>query len=292
MSAQYKLVSCTINGKKTEKMVSELNNIKLGGPNTRVSVPKVSELKEVAVEINSMLDRLEKSAEREQKARENLLKSTLAQQEAEMTAYRSQINPHFFFNTLECVRSMAQYYNAEMIEDIITAMSKIFRYSLYSDMIVELSSEVDMLRQYFLITNYRFPDKYVLIEEIDENTLSYRVPSMILQPLVENCIKHAFAGRAAGKKNEITVRTSYTDEGLLKITVMDNGVGMSAEALEALKNSAMNEGGEQSRRDSIGVRNIYERIKLFDKRNEMFFSSVEGEFTKVEMVLHHATMHK
>ena len=73
---------------------------------------------------------------------------------------------------------------------------------------------------------------------------------------------------------------------------MDNGVGMSAEALEALKNSAMNDGGEHSRRDSIGVKNIYERIKLFDKRNEMYFSSKEGEFTKVEMVLYHANIHK
>ncbi|MCR5721630.1 MAG: histidine kinase [Lachnospiraceae bacterium] len=278
--------------KKTEKMVSELNNIKLSGSNMRVSVPQVSELKEVALEINSMLDRLEDSAKREQKARENLLNATLAQQEAEMTAYRSQINPHFFFNTLECVRSMAQYYNAGMIEDIITAMSKIFRYSLYSDMIVELSAEVDMLRQYFVITDYRFPGKYVLKEEIDENTLSYRVPSMILQPLVENCIKHAFVNMPAGRKNEITVKARYTEEGLLKLSVSDNGCGMSEEAMEHLRESVFTETDSETRKDSIGVKNIYERVKLFDKMNQMRFYSSPGEYTKVELILHPAFINK
>ncbi|MCR4677849.1 MAG: histidine kinase [Lachnospiraceae bacterium] len=278
--------------KKTEKMVAELNSMKLAGDNKRVTVPKFSELKEVATEVNSMLDRLEESARREQEAREKLLSATVAQQEAEMTAYRSQINPHFFFNTLECVRSMAQYYNADMIEDIITAMSKMFRYSLYSDMIVTLSSEIDMLRQYFLITCYRFPDKYVLKEEIEESTLSYRVPSMILQPLVENCIKHAFVNMPAGRKNEITVKAGFTDDGLLKLSVSDNGCGMSEEAMEHLRESVFSEDDVETRKDSIGVKNIYERVKLFDKMNEMRFYSSPGEYTKVELILHPAFINK
>ena len=180
----------------------------------------------------------------------------------------------------------------DMIEDIITAMSKMFRYSLYSDMIVTLSSEIDMLRQYFLITCYRFPDKYVLKEEIDENTLSYRVPSMILQPLVENCIKHAFVNMPAGRKNEITVKARFTEEGLLKLSVSDNGCGMSEEAMEHLRESVFSEDDVETHKDSIGVKNIYERVKLFDKMNEMRFYSSPGEYTKVELVLHSAFINK
>lgn len=279
--------------KKTNRMVKELKKMKLDSKVMRISVPKMSELSDIAEEINSMLSRLDEAAKREQEVKNSLLSATLAQKEAEMTAYRSQINPHFFFNTLECVRSMAQYYNADMIEDIISAMSKMFRYSLYSDMTVDLSSEVDMLEQYFLITCYRFPDKYVLKREIDENTLNYRVPSMILQPLVENCIKHAFVKNRKGIDNVITVRTSYTDEGLLKVVVKDNGCGMNAEALNNLKNiQVTGETVENVRKDSIGIHNIYERIKLFDSRNEMEFYSEEGEFTKVELILYPATLRK
>lgn len=279
--------------KKTNRMIKELKKIKLDTKTMRISVPKMSELDEIAEEINTMLARLEEASKREQDAKNQLLNATVAQQEAEMTAYRSQINPHFFFNTLECVRSMAQYYNADMIEDIISAMSKMFRYSLYSDMTVDLSAEVDMLEQYFLITCYRFPDKYILKREIDDNTLNYRVPSMILQPLVENCIKHAFVKSRKGVENVITVRTSYTDEGLLKIVVKDNGCGMNAEALNNLRNiQVTGETVENVRKDSIGIHNIYERIKLFDSRNEMEFYSEEGEFTKVELILYPATLKK
>lgn len=279
--------------KKTTRMVKELKKMKLDSKTMRISVPKMSELSDIAEEINSMLSRLDEAAKREQEVKNSLLSATLAQKEAEMTAYRSQINPHFFFNTLECVRSMAQYYNADMIEDIISAMSKMFRYSLYSDMTVDLSAEVDMLEQYFLITCYRFPDKYTLKREIDENTLNYRVPSMILQPLVENCIKHAFVKNRKGVDNIITVRASFTDEGLLKLVVKDNGCGMNAEALNNLRNiQVTGETLENERKDSIGIHNIYERVKLFDARNEMEFYSEEGEFTKVELILYPATLKK
>lgn len=279
--------------KKTTRMVKELKKMKLDSKTMRISVPKMSELSDIAEEINSMLSRLDEAAKREQEVKNSLLSATLAQKEAEMTAYRSQINPHFFFNTLECVRSMAQYYNADMIEDIISAMSKMFRYSLYSDMTVDLSAEVDMLEQYFLITCYRFPDKYTLKREIDENTLNYRVPSMILQPLVENCIKHAFVKNRKGVDNIITVRASFTDEGLLKLVVKDNGCGMNAEALNNLRNiQVTGEALGNERKDSIGIHNIYERVKLFDSRNEMEFYSEEGEFTKVELILYPATLKK
>ena len=273
---------------KTEKMVAELNSISLGNGKMRVSVPNVYEIRNVAEEINGMLARLEETAAREKEAQDKLLHATVAQQEAEMTAYRSQINPHFFFNTLECVRSMAQYYKADMIEEIITAMSKMFRYSLYSDTVVDLSSEIDMIRQYFVITSFRFPDKYVLKEELDEKTLDYRVPSMILQPLVENCIKHAFNSVPVGKKNEITIRSSFSEEGLLKIDIIDNGSGMDEETLEKLRKVMLGEADPESRKDSIGVNNIYTRVKLFDKRNEMKLCSSVGEYTKVELLLYPA----
>lgn len=264
---------------QTNRMVAELNSMKASSEKKRLTIPRVAELESVAVEINNMLDRLEESAEWEQEAREKLLASAVAQKEAEMMAYRSQINPHFFFNTLECVRSMAQYYHAEMIEDIISAMSKMFRYSLYSERHVKLAQEIDMLEQYFRITSYRFPDKYSLEKEIGERVLELQVPSMILQPLVENSIKHAFKNVDKPCK-VIRVTAFLVGEEQVKITVSDNGCGMTAEELERLKQE------DNHAKDSIGIRNIYERIKLFHPENSMEFFSEKGVYTRVELILH------
>lgn len=268
---------------QTNHMIFELADMKTGSEKKRLTIPSVSELKPVAVEINNMLDRLEESAESEQEAREKLLASEVAQKEAEMMAYRSQINPHFFFNTLECVRSMAQYYGAEMIEDIISAMSKMFRYSLYSSKNVTLAQEVDMLDMYFRIISYRFPDMYTLQKDIDETILNVQIPSMILQPLVENSVKHAFKNVDKPQK-EITVKAFSVGEKEVKIIVSDNGCGMTTSELEELKYK------ENKAKDSIGIRNIYERIKLFNPENTMEFYSEKGEYTRVELVLHESIL--
>lgn len=264
---------------QTNRMVGELNSMKVGSEKRKLSIPSVLELKTIALEINNMLDRLEKSAEREQEAREKLLSSEVAQKEAEMMAYRSQINPHFFFNTLECVRSMAQYYQVEMIEDIITAMSKIFRYSLYSEKNVKLAQEIDMLEQYFLIISYRFPEQYILEMDIEEQTLQLQVPSMILQPLVENAIKHAFRSVDRSRK-VICVTAELIGDNLIRLAIQDNGCGMTKEEISRLLED------EGTARDSIGIRNIFERIKLFHPDNTMDYFSKKGEYTRVELELH------
>jgi len=272
--------------KQTNIMIRELNSMTDGSAKLRVTVPKMSELEDIATEINRMLDRLEESAERETQATNMALASKLAQKDAEMMAYRSQINPHFFFNTLECVRSMAQYYSADMIEEIVSAMSKMFRYSLYSENVVPLSAEIDILDQYFTITNFRFPDKYTILKEIDPETLDTRVPSMILQPLVENCIKHAFPRSGRTAKNIVTVKSALSPSGQLLLTVCDNGQGMSPEILEKIQHSLYSkEKSISDHKDSIGINNIYERILLFNKDNRMEFASKENEYTSITLIL-------
>ena len=275
---------------EVRRMVYDLNSLKAGDKESRISIPKGKELETIALEINNMIDRLEKASEREKKATDRLYSAAMAQQEAEMTAYRSQINPHFFFNTLETIRSMSQYYHADMIEDIISAMSKMFRYSLYAETVVTMAREVDILEQFFLITSYRFPDRYKLAINLEEGTEEFPVPSMILQPLVENSIKHAFSKTEPGKTNLINVSTTMLEDGRVKITIMDNGKGMTEEELMALREQKTPEATANRTRDSIGIHNIYERIKLFNRENEMEFFSEYGQYTKVELILYPSDM--
>ena len=211
--------------------------------------------------------------------------ANFAQKEAEMIAYRSQINPHFFFNTLECIRSMAQYYSVSSIEETVTAMSKLFQYSLYSSPIVTFSQELDMLEQYFLITSVRFPGCYKLNKKIVQETLSFPVPSMIIQPLVENSIKHAFKKSSKKGENIIFIQSEINERNQLIISITDNGCGLTEKELARLNIWKRLPEDRHTAKDSIGIQNIFKRIKLFSEHNHINFYSHFGHYTKVVLTL-------
>ena len=235
----------------------------------------------LAQHINGMLDRLDYSAKLEQKTREQLYQSQIAQQESEMIAYRSQINPHFLFNTMECIRSMAQYYNAEPIEEIVSAMASLLRYSLYAKKSVPLQEEIQNVTHYLTILSIRFPDKYVFMPDISEEASFREIPPMILQPIVENSIKHGFDDFYPENGCKIAIRATVKDDAL-EIAVRDNGKGIPQEKLEKLTEN-FSVFKEEEKRDSIGLHNIYRRLKLTDERNEMTILSQVDKFTEIKL---------
>lgn len=267
------------------RMVDELELLQNSSDELRLTLPISTELKSIALQINNMLDRLSASTMQEQHIREQLYAANFAQKEAEMIAYRSQINPHFFFNTLECIRSMAQYYSVSSIEETVTAMSKLFQYSLYSSPIVTFSQELDMLEQYFLITSVRFPGCYKLNKKIVQETLSFPVPSMIIQPLVENSIKHAFKKSSKKGENIIFIQSEINERNQLIISITDNGCGLTEKELARLNIWKRLPEDRHTAKDSIGIQNIFKRIKLFSEHNHINFYSHFGHYTKVVLTL-------
>jgi len=267
-------------------MLKELEHLQNSTDGKRLTIPSFSELKNIALQINRMIDRLSVSAQREKQITQQLYAANFAQKEAEMIAYRSQINPHFFFNTLECIRSMAQYYSVNSIEETVTAMSKLFQYSLYSTSTVTFAQELDMLEQYFLITSMRFPDRYQLKKQIAEDTLHFPVPSMIVQPLVENSINHAFKKSKKRTKNIVFIQAEINEQNQLIISITDNGCGMTEKELSRLNIwKRLPEEETSGAKDSIGIQNIFKRIKLFSEHNHIYFYSKSGHYTKVVLTL-------
>ncbi len=259
--------------------VTTLNKLKTSSDKIRLKEPHAKEMKYLAQHINGMLDRLDYSAKLEQKTREQLYQSQIAQQESEMIAYRSQINPHFLFNTMECIRSMAQYYNAEPIEEIVSAMASLFRYSLYAKKSVPLQEEIQNVTHYLTVLSIRFPNKYVFEPDISEDASLREIPPMILQPIVENSIKHGFDDFYPEEGCKISIRATVTGD-VLEIAVRDNGKGIPQEKLEKLTEN-FSVFKEEEKRDSIGLHNIYRRLKLTDERNEMKILSEENSFTEI-----------
>ncbi len=177
--------------------------------------------------------------------------------QARLDALQSQINPHFLFNTLNSIASLVRL-DPDTARDVIVKLSNILRSLLRKhDAFSDLREEVAFIDDYLDIEVVRFgPDKLRVHKELDPDSLDCIVPSMILQPLVENCIKHGLAPKIEG--GSITIRSKVVGEKL-HIEIQDDGVGMSAVG----EFVAPERGREpQVGQSGIGMANVAERIQV------------------------------
>ncbi|HLG99097.1 MAG TPA: histidine kinase [Bryobacteraceae bacterium] len=186
--------------------------------------------------------------------------------EARLAALTSQINPHFLFNTLNSVSSLIRT-NPEQARSVVYRLSSILRRLLRkTDNLTPLRDEIAFIDNYMSIEMVRFGDKLRFIKEIDPGTLDRLVPSMMLQPILENSIRHGLGSKVDG--GMIRVRTSISG-GRLHLLVEDDGVGIPEIRLATLF--------EQG----IGVSNVNERLKvLFGQDYKMWIDSKPGEGTR------------
>jgi two-component system, LytTR family, sensor kinase len=192
--------------------------------------------------------------------------------EARLDALQSQINPHFLFNTLNSISSLVRF-DPDRARELIVKLSKLLRRLLGKhDEFVPLREEMEFVDDYLDIEVVRFGrDKLRVYKHLDPETLDIVVPSMLLQPLVENSIKHGLAPKVDG--GSITLR-SRLQEGKLVIHVEDDGVGMSAPPAVAAQTMASGHG--------IGMMNVAERLHvLFGDDGKMIVQSRDGRGTLV-----------
>ena len=155
--------------------------------------------------------------------------------QTELTALQSQINPHFLYNTLECIRGQALMDDNLEIARMVEALGAFFRYSISrKGNLVTLKDELDNIDNYMLIQRYRFGNRFsmeVIIDEEDEEAYNCLIPRLIIQPIVENAIFHGLEERLEGGR--VTIEVIVTEKTLI-ITVSDNGKGISREQLNKL----------------------------------------------------------
>jgi two-component system LytT family sensor kinase len=186
--------------------------------------------------------------------------------EARLAALTSQINPHFLFNTLNSVSSLIRT-NPDQARSVVYRLSSILRRLLRkTDNLTPLREELAFIDNYMNIEMVRFGEKLRFVKEIDPETLDRMVPSMMLQPIIENSIRHGLSSKVEG--GMIRVRSSLGD-GKLQLVVEDDGVGIPEARLATLF--------EQG----IGVSNVNERLKvLFGQDYRMWIDSKPGEGTR------------
>ena len=214
----------------------------------------------------------------------------MVDKQTKLSALQSQINPHFLYNTLECIRSEALLYDCDSIARMAKALASFFRYSISKkENVVTIREELANIENYFLIQSYRFDDKFSLeiqVEQDERDVYSCLIPKLSLQPIVENAIFHGLETKAEDGKVGTTIRT--TEDNIL-LTVSDNGVGIGREDLErmreSLKHPSTAESKEGKRGNGVALTNVSQRIKLIfggDYGLEVY--STQGVGTDVELI--------
>jgi sensor histidine kinase YesM len=184
--------------------------------------------------------------------------------ELEIKALQSQINPHFLFNTLNALSKLALLEGAEKTSDLTVSVSNMMRYNLRKlDMPVTLRDELEHVREYFRIQQARFRDRISYAQEIDESLLDLPIPSLTLQPILENAFVHGIEGLEQGAEIRLSIRRvgAYA-----VIAVSDNGAGMPEEvrlSLLQFSDGFPAPGQKQGKSTGLGTRNVYRRIQLF-----------------------------
>ena len=168
---------------------------------------------------------------------------------AELNALQAQINPHFLYNVLDVISWLAKMENQELIEKVVTALSKFYRMGLHNGQNeISIRDEIEHVKNYVFLQKVRFPDLFCLDLDIDDNILDAKIIKIVLQPLVENSIKHGFCKITKG--GIIRIKGRILDDKYLEFTVSDNGCGLTCDPLN--RSETENQG--------YGVKNVNERL--------------------------------
>lgn len=254
-----------------------------GHPSERMRAKREDEIGTVISSLDKMMDDIQQANRRVQVSQKQMYDEQLERKELQVLAYRNQINPHFLYNTFECIRAMALYYEVEDIAEITMALSNVFRFAVKADNMVAVEDEVKYIREYATIIDYRFMGKIGIYVETAPELASKKVIKLLLQPLVENAVFHGLEQKLGD--GEVHVQIQKHGKGHMLVVVEDDGCGMDEEELQSLRSSLLQQ-PEKTKKKGIGITNIYQRLHLFYGDDVVFrIESRKGKGTKITMII-------
>ena len=250
-------------------------------PEQRMEIGREDEIGTVVQSLNHMLDARQKMNQEIQESQRRMYEAEIAKKQLQVLAYRNQINPHFLYNTFECICSMALYYEVDDIAEITMALSKVFRFAVKGENIVSVEEEVSYIREYAKIIDYRFMGKIDVDIEMEDAVKEKRVIKLMLQPLVENAVFHGLEQKL--EDGEVNVSIHMHGEDHIMFVVEDNGCGIEPARLVWMRD---NLDSRPTGQKGIGVANIYQRLKLFYGDDVVFqIESRLGEGTRITIII-------
>lgn len=263
---------------KFYEILGVVRKIRNGNLEQRIPVNGKDEMGELGIQINSMLDSIEVLMQ-EKLDKEILIKNT------EIKALQNQINAHFIYNVLECIKMMAEIDEKYEISDAVTSLGELLRYNMkWVSGNVTIREEIAYIKNYIQLMNLRYDFTIILSIKIPEEIYEQRIPKMSLQPIVENAICHGIV--EMGEDATIYIKAVRREEDF-EISITDSGVGMDEAQRQILEKKIRGEietsGGSGN---GIGLKNVQDRIQIqFGNKYGLKFHSKEGCFTKVSVLL-------
>lgn len=263
---------------RLREMIGVITDVREGNTDRRYPVVYHDEISQIGEEFNSMIEQL-------QKYHINMAIAELRHKEAELHVLQSQINPHFLYNSLDCIRSAALVNHDQKAARQVQVLANTLRYTIsnQSAELVPISAEVDHIYDYLTMLSFRFEDRYNVDIQISDEILPLKTLKLILQPIVENAFTHGLRHISSGGAVAIIGRLEHDS---VLFVVEDNGCGIEKNRLEQLQ--AMLSGSPLSERNApfMGLVNIHDRLRLaFGSEYGIQVESAPGRGTKVTMRL-------
>ena len=230
---------------------------------------------QMVVSIQNYIVRIRESVKVEQQLKEKELMMEAHLKDAQLKYLQAQINPHFLFNTLNAGAQLAMMEGADKTYEYVKIMAEFFRYNVKKGSeTVTIGEELELVDNYIYILNVRFSGDIKYEKDIDKKLLGVEMPSMILQPIVENCVNHGIRDMLGEGKIKINV---YSIENTACIRIEDNGIGMSEETIQNLMSGKPAEKDDKKSSTGIGMDNVMARLKLFVGSDDVMSIESEGE---------------
>ncbi|BBH21417.1 hypothetical protein Back11_27620 [Paenibacillus baekrokdamisoli] len=252
-------------------------SIEGGNMNAPFDDKREDEIGNLERHIKEMMNRINRHIDREYKLE-------IENRKNQHRALKSQINPHFLYNSLQSIGAVALFSESPRVYQLVVSLSKMMRYSIRVDQQATVRSEVDYVRAYLNLQEERFQTDFSYSIDIPKDILGISVPSMILQPLVENFFKHCYE---EGFEQAHLRIYGEVRGGYLNLVVENNGRSMTNDELTALKDKIYTPAYEGNYSlEHIGLKNIHDRLVLnYDKAAGIALDTMQGHGFSVKLVI-------
>ncbi|WP_331654621.1 histidine kinase [Anaerosporobacter sp.] len=281
--------------KPIRKLAETANQVAEG--NLEVQLVEVQTHDEIAVvgkafnkmvlSLKEYIDQIKNSMENERQMKERELMMETHLKDAQLRYLQAQINPHFLFNTLNAGAQLAMMEEADRTYEYVQNVADFFRYNVRkNNETVTLEEEIESVDNYIYILNVRFSGDICyekrIKEEMKEQLSRIQIPSMILQPLVENSVNYGI--RNIDWQGLIALSV-YEKNGYVCISVKDNGIGISEDMICKIMNSQLKESDVSKDSNGVGLNNVISRLRLFFNEEEVFEILSDGENQGTEVII-------
>lgn len=270
-----------------DRIVAFLNAFPSANYKERMQPGAGNEMGQIVEHFNRLMDKMDEVNRSMMATQARLYESEIEGRKSQFAALQSQINPHFLYNTLDCVRSIALVSGLRPIVDIAVAMSAIFRYSVKADGDATIRDEAAIVHHYIRIIRIRHQDRISFEVDLSEDLMECVAPRMILQPVVENAVYHGLEPKEGPGRVWIS---GTVENGFVILTVRDDGTGLDGKTADRIRQRLEGEGlseeeDEIRKTTGIGLLNIHRRLRFrYGNPAGLTFSAAPGEGTSVRIV--------